>query len=63
MLLNLWTNADPHFSVGPPTTDAVVTIKSIRAWYDQPNKIANGACPTKVAFDCTVAMACAVTAV
>ena len=58
--INLWTNADPYFSAGPPTADAVVTIKQIRVWYDTPNKVADGACPTKNTFDCTVAMACPV---
>jgi hypothetical protein len=58
LIINLWTNSDPYFSAGPPVNDAVVTIKKVTAYYDKPNKIANGACVQQVA--CTPATACSV---
>lgn len=58
-ILNLWSNGDKYFSAGPPTSDVVVTIKKVTAYYDKPNKVDNGACIQQAA--CTMATACAVT--
>ncbi|KAJ9101047.1 hypothetical protein QFC21_003265 [Naganishia friedmannii] len=60
-IITHFTNADPTFSAGPPAHDAVITIKKVRAYFNKPNKLGNGACPTRGGFDCSIQEACPVT--
>lgn len=38
-----------------------MTIKKIRAYFDKPNRVANGACPFKGEMDCPVVYSCGAT--
>jgi hypothetical protein len=58
LILNHWTSADPRFSAGPPTQDAVIYVKKVVAYYDKPARMETG---TGVFKDtCSRATACKV---
>lgn len=42
LLINNWSNADPRWSAGPPTQDAVMFVKKVVAYYDKPERMATG---------------------
>lgn len=59
MIFNHWSNGDAAWSAGPPTADAVMTIKRVVAYYDIPADIVEGSDVVK--DTCDRALACKVT--
>ncbi|KAJ9093055.1 hypothetical protein QFC21_006548 [Naganishia friedmannii] len=60
LIINHWTNADDHWSGGPPTQDSALIVRRAVAYYDRPDSVTPGA---RVAKDttCSRAKACQVT--
>lgn len=59
LVVNVWSNADPRWSAGPPVQDAIMYVKKVVAYYDKPARMETGTGVLK--GTCDRAAACRVT--